>query len=226
MLTKNWMTKNVITINADESMNKAAALMKQYKIKSLPVIEKEHLVGVVTNGDLKRSSASDATSLDVWEMAYLITKIKIRDIMTKKVATVHPLLTVDEAAEILLEKGIPCVPVMDDSNKLIGILTRSDILKVMISLTGMDKRGVDFGIEVVDEPGSIKSIMDTVRTYEGRIASILISYERASVGFRNVYIRVFQLDLKRLGDLKKELMKQSKLLYILDFLGRNREILI
>ncbi|MBU3914773.1 CBS domain-containing protein, partial [bacterium] len=133
-------------------------------------------------------------------------------------------LTVDEVAEILLEKRIPCVPVLDESNKLMGILTRSDILKVMISLTGMEKRGVDFGFEVADQPGSIKAITDVIRTYNGRIASILISYERAPVGFRNVFIRIFQIDMKRLGELKKELTQKTKLLYILDFLGKNREI--
>ncbi|MBU3914315.1 CBS domain-containing protein, partial [bacterium] len=96
MLTRNWMTRNVVTIDADESMSAAANIMKEYKIKSLPVMSKGRLVGIVSNGDLKRASASDATSLDVWEIAYLITQIKVRDIMTKDVVTAHPLLTVDE----------------------------------------------------------------------------------------------------------------------------------
>ncbi len=224
MLTKNWMTRNVFTINVEDSMSMADKIMKQYKISFLPVLDKGNLVGIITNGDLKRASASEATTLDIFEVAYLIDQIKVGDIMTKKAITISATHTIDEAAEILLEKGISGVPVVDESKKIIGVLTRSDILKVLISLTGMEKRGVDFGFEVADNPGSIKDITDLIRVHNGRIASILISYEQAPVGFRNVYIRVYQIDMKELIFLKKELMKKAKLLYVLDYLGKTKEI--
>jgi len=218
------MTRNVITIDAEESMKMAYEMMKQYNIRSLPVLEKGNLVGIISDGDIKRSSASETTSLGIHELAYLIDKIKVRDIMTKKVVTVSPTLTIDEVAEILLKNEISSVPVMDENKKVFGILTRTDILKVLISLTGMDRRGVDFGFEVPDEPGSIKEITDLIRTYDGRIASILISYEQAPAGFRNVYIRVCQIDSKRIGPLKEQLMRKVKLLYLIDFLGKRKEI--
>lgn len=224
MLVKNWMSKNVITVDANESMNMAIKMMKQYKIKALPVMESGKMIGILTDGDIKRASASEATTLDIYELAYLLDQIKIRDIMTKNVITISALLTIDEVAELLLEKNISSVPVVDEDKKIIGIITKTDILKVLISLTGMQRRGVDFGFEVADDPGSIKMLTDQIRSYGGRISSILISYDQAPVGFRNVYIRIYQIDSKQLITLKKQLMHMTKILYCLDFLGKQREI--
>lgn len=224
MLVKNWMNRIVFTIDMNEPMTMAMRLMKQHKVKVLPVVEKEKLIGIISNGDIKRASASEATTLDIHELAYLIDQIKVGDIMTKHVVTVSPLLTIDEVAEIMMEKNISSIPVLDENKKIIGIVTETDILKVLISLTGMERRGVDFGIEVVDEPGSIKTLTDQIRASGGRISSILISYEQAPVGFRSVYVRVYQINHAQLGTLKQQLMKQTKLLYMLDFLNNNREI--
>jgi acetoin utilization protein AcuB len=224
MLVKNWMSKNVITIDADDSMNMAIKMMKQYKIKVLPVMENGQMIGILSDGDIKRASASEATTLDVYELAYLLDQLKIRDIMTRNVITISALLTIDEVAELLLEKNISSVPVLDENKKIVGIITKTDILKVLISLTGMQRRGVDFGFEVADEPGSIKMLTDQIRSYGGRISSILISYEQAAVGFRNVYIRIYQIDNKQLMLLKKQLLQMTKILYCLDFLGKQREI--
>lgn len=224
MLVKNWMSKNVITIDADDSMNMAIKMMKQYKIKVLPVMENGQMIGILSDGDIKRASASEATTLDVYELAYLLDQLKIRDIMTRNVITISALLTIDEVAELLLEKNISSVPVLDENKKIVGIIAKTDILKVLISLTGMQRRGVDFGFEVADEPGSIKMLTDQIRSYGGRISSILISYEQAAVGFRNVYIRIYQIDNKQLMLLKKQLLQMTKILYCLDFLGKQREI--
>ena len=84
MLVKNWMSKNVVKIDIDTSMQVAISLMKEHRIRMLPVVKKDKLVGVITDRDLKRASASDATSLDAHELLYLLMKIKIKDIMTKK----------------------------------------------------------------------------------------------------------------------------------------------
>ncbi|MBU2512003.1 CBS and ACT domain-containing protein [bacterium] len=224
MLVLNWMSRNVITIDVDDSLHTAIKLLKKYKIRSLPVMKDRKLVGIVSNGDIKRASASDATSLDIHEILYLIDKIKISDIMTKKPVTVLSSLTVDEVAEILLEKNISSAPVIDENNDVIGIITRSDILKVLIHLTGVERRGVDFGLKVKDEPGSIKGLTDIIRAHNGRIASILISYEQVVVGYRNVFIRVYQTDRKTLDHLKSELFRNSHMLYIIDHLEQKREI--
>ena len=83
MLVKNWMSKNVITMKAEDSMQHASSIMREHKVKMLPVLENGKLVGVVSDSDLKRASASDATLLDIHELLYLISKIKVRDIMTR-----------------------------------------------------------------------------------------------------------------------------------------------
>ena len=224
MLVRNWMSKNVITIDADNSLSAAAKLQKQYNIRALPVMDKNKLVGMVTSGDIKRASASDATSLEIHELLYLINKIKVRDIMTKQSITVSPFMTIVEVAQILLQNKINSVPVVDVENRLIGIITESDIFKVLISLTGSEMRGIDFGFQVQDYPGSIKEITDIIRSHSGRIAGILISYEKAPAGFRNVYIRVYQTDRLHFENLKEALMADTKVLYILDYLENAREI--
>ena len=224
MLVKNWMSKNVITIDVNDSLKTAVKLLKEYKIRSLPVLENGKLVGIVSNGDIKRASASDASSLDIHEILYLIDKIEIRSIMTKNPVTVFSTLTIDEVAEILLKKNISSAPVVDENGDIIGIITKTDILRVLIHLAGSEKRGVDFGMQIKDEPGSIKQLTDIIRAHGGRIASILISYEHADVGYRNVYIRVYQADRNRLSHLKSELFRNSQMLYIIDHLEQTKEI--
>jgi len=101
MLVKNWMSKNVITIGEEDSMQQAATLMREHRIRMLPVMGKGELVGVVSDTDLKRASASGATMLDIHELLYLISKIKISDIMTRNPITVPYDYTVEEAAQLL-----------------------------------------------------------------------------------------------------------------------------
>jgi acetoin utilization protein AcuB len=113
MLVKNWMSPNPVTIDEEDSMQEAIKLMKQHGIRMLPVLRGGQLVGVVTDRDLKRASASDATTLDVHEMLYLIAKIKVKSIMSKNPISVPPDLTVEETAEILLANRISGTPVVD-----------------------------------------------------------------------------------------------------------------
>ncbi|MFH2133137.1 MAG: CBS and ACT domain-containing protein [bacterium] len=224
MLVKDWMSKEVITIDEDDSMRMAIKLMKEYKIRSLPVMKKGKLVGILSNGDIKRASASDATSLEIHEMKYLIDKILIRDIMVKHPITASPLQTVDEVADLLLKENISSAPVLDNAGNLIGIITKSDILKVMVSLSGSNRRGIDFGFEIPDAPGSIKEITDIFRSYGGRLASILISYRQAPAGSRHVYIRVYHVNRRELEALKSDLFSKFKVLYMIDYIEQSREV--
>ena len=111
MLVKNWMSKDVITVDADDSMQDASYKLREHKINILPVMENGVMVGVITDKVLKKASPSDATTLDMHELLFLISKIKIRDLMKGPVLTVLPDHTVEEAAAILLEKKISGLPV-------------------------------------------------------------------------------------------------------------------
>ncbi|MCE5336093.1 MAG: CBS and ACT domain-containing protein [Desulfobacteraceae bacterium] len=224
MLVKNWMTKNVVTIEQDDSMQQALALMKENDIGVLPVMNSGVMVGIVSDTDLKRASASDATMLDTHELLYLISKIKISEIMTKKVITVPEDFTVEETAQVMMEHNISAVPVTDQNGKLVGIITRHDLFKILISLSGLGKRGIQFAFLIDDVSGSIKSLTDVIRRYDGRIASILSSYEYAPPGKRIVYIRIYEVDRSRLPELIQEFRDKGTLIYLVDHRQNKRKI--
>lgn len=224
MLVKNWMSKKVITIEAKDSMQHAVSLMKEHRIRMLPVMQRGKLIGVVSDSDLRKASASDATMLDVHEMLYLISKIKIKDIMTKDPFTVSPDCTVEETAELLMEHKISGVPVVDGGGRVVGVITRDDLFKVLISLSGLGKHGIQFAFQIEDRAGTIKELTDVIRTHDGKLASILSSYEGVPAGSRNVYIRIYDLPREELTVLQAELQKKAKMLYMVDHRDNRREI--
>ncbi|MEA3435526.1 MAG: CBS and ACT domain-containing protein [Thermodesulfobacteriota bacterium] len=224
MLVKNWMSKNVIAVDIDDSMSEAIKLLKENEIKMLPVMKKGKLVGIVTDRDLKRASASDATTLDVHELLFLVSKIKIKDIMTKDPIMIPEDFTVEETAEILLKNKISGAPVIDNEGKVVGAITQTDLFRVLIALTGVGTKGMQFAFLVEDAPGSIKVIADAIRKYGGRMVSILTSYENATQGYRKVYIRMYDIDRAELENLKEELGEKATLLYMVDHKKNKREI--
>ncbi|MBW2343762.1 MAG: CBS domain-containing protein [Deltaproteobacteria bacterium] len=223
MLVMNWMSKTVITVDVNDSMQGAMKLLKENDINMLPVMEKGKLVGVLTDRDVKRSSASDATTLEIHELLFLISKIKVKDIMTKDPVTVPSDFTIEETAEVLLEKNISGVPVVD-KKKVVGAITQTDIFRAMISLTGVGKRGIQFAFQVEDRPGSIKEVTDIIRKHGGRMVSILSSYENVPEGYRKVYVRDYGIERKGLKQLKNELKEKSTLLYMVDHRENKREV--
>ena len=223
MLAKHWMTKQVITIDANDFINNAIHLLKKHNIMMLPVMEQGKLVGIVTDRDLKSASASNAISLEMLELLYLISKIKIKDIMTKNPITVPLDYTIEETAEILLKHKISGVPVIDHFGDIVGTITQNDIFRTIISLTGVERKGIQFGLEVEDRPGSIKEVSDIIRQYGGRMASILTSYDLAPEGFRRLYIRMYGIDRFKLNKLKDSLREKASLLYMVDRLEAKRE---
>ncbi|NTU47872.1 MAG: CBS domain-containing protein [Syntrophobacteraceae bacterium] len=224
MLVKHWMNKNVVTVGPDESMQDAIYLMREHKVRMLPVLKDGKLAGVLSDTDLKRASASDATGLDVHEMLYLVSKIKIKDIMSKSPVTVHENLTVEETAEVLLAEKISGVPVVDNQGNLVGTITKDDLFKVLISLSGLGKKGIQLAFQVEDRPGSIKELTDIIRNYHGRIASILSSYERAQQGYRIVYVRMYEISREILPQLLAELREKATMIYLVDHRDDKREI--
>jgi acetoin utilization protein AcuB len=226
LLVENWMNPHVITVDADDSMLDATKLLKEHNIRHLPVLEKGKLVGVVTDRDLKRASPSDATALEAHELLYLIANIKVREIMTRNPITVPYNFTIEEAAEILLQAKISGMPVVDKDGDVIGTITQTDLFKVLISLTGVGKKGVQFAFLLEDRPGSIKEVADVIRSYGGRMASILSSYEKAPEGHRYVYIRMYEVDREKMPQLREDLKKKAKVLYIVDSRENKREIFV
>ena len=224
MLVKNWMSRNVVTIDQDDSMQHAITLMRDHKIRMLPVTHKGSLVGVLSNTDLKRAQASDATMLDVHEVLYLISKIKVHEIMSKNPITVPEDYTVEETAQVMMENHISGVPVIDYQGNLVGVITRHDVYNILINLSGLGKKGIQIAFLIDDQSGSIKNITDVIREYDGRIASILSSYDNAPEGKRIVYIRIYELDRSRLPDLIQEFRDKGTLIYLVDHRDNKRKI--
>ena len=224
MLIRYWMNKPVITIEKNDSMQQAGILMKENNIRLLPVLDKGKLCGILSDGDLKRASASDATSLDVHELLYLIAKIKVADIMTRDVITIHQDWTMEEAADLMLSHKIAGAPVVDDIGQLCGVITQTDLFKATLYITGLKKRGFHLACVLEDTPGSIMEIVNVVREFGGRMASILSTYERAPTGYRNVYLRFYDVSRDRIEDMLDIVKVKAKLRYLVDH-RENRRIL-
>ena len=224
MLVKNWMSKDVITVDENDSMHDATKRLKEHDIRMLPVIKKGRLIGILTDRDLKRASASDATTLEVHELLYLLTRVKVKDIMTKDVVTVLPDYTVEETAQVLQKNRISGAPVVGANGQLVGTITQTDLFRVLISLTGVGNGGIQFGFQVEDRPESIKEGCDIIRAYGGRMISILTSYDDVPEGYRKVYIRMRRIERSELQKLIQELESKAGLLYMVDHTENNREI--
>jgi acetoin utilization protein AcuB len=214
------MTNDVITVDEDTPMMKAAIIMKENNIRSLPVLNKKgKLTGIVSDRDLKDASPSKATSLDVYELNYLISTISVKSIMTKNPVFVRPDETVEFAALLMLENKISSLPVINNKGALIGIITQTDIFKVLINIMGVYTGGVQIALSLEDRPGSIKEAGDLIRSHGGRIVSILSTRETAEQDRLNVYIRTKILENEKTGDLIRELEERFMVLYtVRDFL--------
>jgi acetoin utilization protein AcuB len=213
MLVKGWMTSDVVTVDEETSMMKASQIMKENNIRRLPVMRKGKLVGMVTDRDIKEASPSKATTLDVHELYYLLSELKLKDIMRKNLITVGPEETVEKAAVKMLEHRISGLPVVNDKGKVVGVITQGDVFKVLVSLTGIYRGGIQFAFNLEDRPGSIKEVADVIRKHGGRMVSILTSYDMCEENCRHVYIRIKDLADDKLKALTEELDKNFILLY-------------
>jgi acetoin utilization protein AcuB len=131
-LVKGWMTRDVVTVTSHTVLPVAHRLMTDNQIRRLPVMENGRLVGIITRGDVRGAEASDATSLSIWELHYLIAKIKVNKIMTHDPITVSQDATIGEAAQVMLDKKISGLPVVNGEGKLVGIITESDIFRIVV----------------------------------------------------------------------------------------------
>jgi len=224
MLVKDWMTRIVIHVDIEDSVRTAVKMLIDHNIRSLPVMEKGKIIGIISSEDIKRALFSDSSYTTTFESGNSIDKLTIREVARENPAKVSAFCTIDEVADILLKTKLSCVLVIDENEEIAGIVTESDIYKVLVSLTGFNKREYDFGFQVADVPGSIKEITDIMRSHGGRIASILISYDQVPEGYRNVYIRAYQIQPDRLNQIKRELYQKTVILYLFDYLKPSKTI--
>ena len=211
MLVEYWMTADVITIEEDISIVKASELMKERGVQHLPVTKNGRLVGIISDRDLKEAQSSNATSLHIHELHYLLAKLKVKEIMPKKLYTTTAETPVDKAAALMLKHDISALPVVDNKGNLEGIITKGDIFRAMATISGIYQAPLQLGLELEDQPGSINEVTEMIRAHGGRIVSVINTYHQAPENFRHVYIRTKDVDDE--NALFRELNGKFRVLY-------------
>ncbi len=215
MLVKHWMTRNVITVDTDCTLERAISLMKSNKIRMMPVLKNGTLTGVITDRDLKRASASDAVKATHVDLATL-AGMKISAIMTKNPIRVPYNYSIDETAELLLEHKISGAPVVDDMDNLVGVITQTNVYKALISLTGKRKNSVQVGVVIKDTRNAIQEIDELLEHHGGRIISILTSDDNMPRGYRKVFVRLGGIDRIKLESIIDDIQTKGELIYVID----------
>ncbi|GAB1483454.1 CBS and ACT domain-containing protein [Treponema sp.] len=166
------MTKNPVTVSKDISVPEAQEIMRREKIHRLPILDKSHkLIGIVTASDLIHASASPATSLSIFELNYLISKMTLEKIMTKKVHTVDEDLPIEEAARLMADENISGLPVMR-GDILVGIITESDLFKLFIELFGARHKGLRLTVLLPEKKGELAAVAGAIASAGGNIVSL------------------------------------------------------
>jgi acetoin utilization protein AcuB len=191
------MSHPVITIHSDLTIQDALALMKEEGIRRLPVVDKKgKLEGIVTEQDLLQASPSDATSLSIWELNYLLSKITVSEIMNKDVITVDEKTPVEEAARIMSDNKIGGLPVMKN-NEMVGIITETDLFKLFLELLGAREQGVRITALIKDQPGELENVTRAIHGGDGNIVAIVQALGHSSEN-RAITFKVQGMDLEAL----------------------------
>ena len=173
-LIREKMMKTPVTIQSDASFFEARHLMREKGVNHLPVMDKkDRLIGIVTDRDIREAAPSDATTLSVHEINYLLEKLKVSDFMTKKekLVTLHPDTLVEEAALLMQEKKIGSLPLVE-GEKLVGVVTKTDLLDLLIDLFGLKTKGTRLTIALKDEPGKMVGVLETMKNHGVNVISI------------------------------------------------------
>jgi acetoin utilization protein AcuB len=172
MLVKDRMTANPVTVTPDTVVSEALSTMRQNKVRRMPVLDRKgNLVGIISEKDLLYASPSPATSLNVYEIGYLLSKLKIKEIMSKEVITVTENAPLEEAARIMVDNRVSGLPVME-GDKLVGIITETDIFKTLLEMMGARDTGIRVTLRVEDKPGTLRDIAGVITSAGGDICAL------------------------------------------------------
>lgn len=171
MLVGERMKKPVITVSPDMPINEALVVMRREHIRRTPVVQDDKLIGIVSDKDLLNASPSPATSLSVWEMNYLLSKITVKDVMTKKVHTIFADTPIEEAARIMADNKIGGMPVVSKEGKVVGIITETDLFKIFLELMGAHEKGVRVTVIIEEKLGQLAAITKTIADLGGNFVA-------------------------------------------------------
>lgn len=193
MLIKDKMTPNPITVNMNDVISKASDLMTEKNLHRIPVVDKGKLVGLVTKGLITSKGVGGATSLSIFELNYLLNKTPVKDVMikSKKLVTINENQLLEDAASLMLKHDIGCLPVVDNNDELVGIITQNDLFRAFLDLLGWDHKGSRIELTVKDDVGVIGEISKIFVEQNANISHIGVYHreddDRSLVLRTNVY---------------------------------------
>ncbi|MGD0153871.1 MAG: CBS and ACT domain-containing protein [Thermacetogeniaceae bacterium] len=211
MLVRDYMTPDPVTITPQNNIADAFALLRENKIRRLPVVDKGKLVGIMTDRDLREVSPSPATSLSIFEINYLLSKMTIDKVIKKqKLITIKPDAYLEEAALLMREHNIGALPVVEN-DKLVGIITESNIFDAFIEIMGLHEPGTRLNLKVEDKPGTLAKIMDTIFKHGGDVSHLAVFHGG---------VLVVQLRNEEAGKIVDDLVKQGLTVKSVSWRGR------
>lgn len=173
MFVKDCMITSPVTIPKSTPILEALEKMKKLKVRQLPITEKGHLVGLVTERELLTVTPSPATTLSVFEMNYLLSKMVVSEVMVKDPITVSPETTIEEAALVMRENKSNCLLVME-MDELVGIITQTDIFDAFIEFFGLRKAGTRLVLQTHDRVGALAELTDIIRDMNINIRGFVV----------------------------------------------------
>jgi acetoin utilization protein AcuB len=203
MIVAKRMMRNPVFVDENDSMKKAMDLLKDREIRHLPVLKDgEKLVGIVTERDIKQASPSPATALEIREIYYLLDKVKVKQIITRRPYTISSTAPIEEAALIMREKRIGCLPVVEEG-RLVGILTETDILDAFIESMGVSGPGYRMELALANKPGMLYEVLKLMKDFDSNVVSVAT----ASHDEQGKKILILRIETKNYKLLKAALKK-------------------
>ena len=213
MLIKDWMAKDVLTVEEDASLMRVTRIMKENNIRRVPIVTQGKLIGIITDRDVKDASPSKAASMDIHELHRMMSAIKVTEVMTPSPMTLSGNDSLEKAAMIMLESKISGMPVADANGHLIGLISETDVLRAFIHSTGIKDGALQFVLNLDDSPGSVTNLIKILRENKTQVISILTSYEDAQKGKKNVAVRVLPEDPATAEALPQILAENFEVIY-------------
>ncbi|MCK4377708.1 MAG: CBS domain-containing protein [Deltaproteobacteria bacterium] len=201
MYVSNWMKENPVTATPDTLVIDAKKIMKEHGFRRLPVLEGKKLVGIVTLNTLREAQPSSATSLSIHELNYLLAKMTVADIMSKKVITCPPDMTLEKAALLGTKHQVGAMPVMDEG-KLVGIITESDIYRAFLTMLGANKVPSS-RVTIEDFPKDQDAIIKVINILDElklTLCSLVVVDDVPVYGRRQLIFRVCEVQTDKLKD--------------------------
>jgi len=207
MLVRERMTSPVLTITPDVPIQDALARMHKEKVRRYPVVDKhEKLIGIVTEGDLSNAKPSEATTLNVWEINYLMSKITVERVMSTNVITTTEDCPIEEAARIMADNEISSLPIMRGKS-LVGMITETDLFHILLEMMGGRTPGVRLTVEVVNKRGKLYDLVGIIQKMGGDLLGVAaVLGSRAET--RILTLKVEGVKLEELRDAIKPFVDQ------------------